>query len=467
MHCTGELRLRGNTFAVDCTSRLTRCPPVLRKAADAPPTSPEHPVIATVAVISPCCTARPSASESASATAFIGCHGGDDRRNAPGRPCHASTASRGGSITLEYTNRNRLTRGATSPVVTAPKHPLALTAGYLALRGVQRSRVESMNIRTGMLSLVDSVLDRAIVPGYTNVGYLLRQHGWGDADPPPDALRGKTTLVTGANSGIGKAIAAGLAGLGATVLITVRDAKRGQQARDEIMAARPGADLQVEVCDVANLAAVRAFATDLSRRQPRLDVLIHNAGVLPANRTETDDGHEITLATHVLGPVLLTEQLAPILANSNDPRVILMSSGGMYTQSLPADDPEYRNGQYRGATAYARTKRMQVALASILADRWTQERISVYCMHPGWADTPGVADTLPAFRRLTGPLLRSPHQGADTALWLAATIPAPATGRFWHDRRTRPEHYLPLTRESEQDRRLLWRYCAEAIDIDP
>ena len=75
-------------------------------------------------------------------------------------------------------------------------------------------------------------------------------------------------------------------------------------------------------------------------------------------RTETGEGHEITLATHVLGPVLMTELLLPVLANSPDPRVIFMSSGGMYTQALPAADPEYRNGRYRGAIAYARTKRM-------------------------------------------------------------------------------------------------------------
>jgi len=197
-----------------------------------------------------------------------------------------------------------------------------------------------------------------------------------------------------------------------------------------------------------------------------LDVLIHNAGVLPATRTETGEGHEVTLATHVLGPVLLTECLLPILARSDDPRVILMSSGGMYTQSLPVDDPEYRAGRYSGATAYARTKRIQVALTPILARRWAAQHVSVYSMHPGWADTPGVAASLPGFRRLTGPILRTPEQGADTAVWLAATNPAQPTGRFWHDRRPRGEHYLPLTHYDDRDLEVVWRYCAEAIGIE-
>ncbi len=322
-----------------------------------------------------------------------------------------------------------------------------------------------MSLHTGIRSLLDTALDRTIVPGYSRIGYRLRHSGWAD-DPAPGALKGRTALVTGANRGIGKAIAAGLARLGATVLLTVRNQRSGEQARQEIVAADSEADVRVEVCDVSDLAAVRAFAADLTGRISTLDVLIHNAGVLPPARTETRDGHEVTLATHVLGPVLMTELLLPLLANSSDPRVILMSSGGMYTQSLPVNDPEYRDGRYRGATAYARTKRIQVALTPILARRWAPQHLRVYCTHPGWADTPGVAASLPAFRMLTGPILRTAEEGADTAVWLAATTPAPSTGRFWHDRRPRAEHYLPLTRYGDRDRQRVWRYCADAIGLE-
>jgi dehydrogenase/reductase SDR family protein 12 len=322
-----------------------------------------------------------------------------------------------------------------------------------------------MSIQSGIRSLLDTALDRTIVPGYSRVGYRLRESGWLD-DPQPGALTGRTALVTGANRGIGKAIAAGLARLGATVLLTVRDPSSGELARKEIIEDEPEADVRVEVCDVSDLSAVRAFAADLTSRMSTLDVLIHNAGVLPPTRTETADKHELTLATHVLGPMLLTELLLPILAVSGDPRVILMSSGGMYTQALPTDDPEYHHGRYSGATAYARTKRIQVALTPILARRWGAQNIRVYCMHPGWADTPGVATSLPVFRMLTGPILRTPEEGADTAIWLAATTPAPPTGRFWHDRRPRPEHYLPFTRYGEADRQRVWRYCATAIGVE-
>lgn len=320
-----------------------------------------------------------------------------------------------------------------------------------------------MDVFDGMRALLDTALDRAVVPGYTTLGYRLRQLDWGD-DPSPRALRGRTALVTGANRGIGKAIAAGLAELGATVLLTVRDRDRGEQARLEILDDIPDADISVEVCDVSDLAAVRAFAAELTARSSRLDLLVHNAGVLPAERAETQDGHEVTLATHVLGPLLLTELLAPLLSASGDPRVILMSSGGMYTQPLPVNDPEYLGSRYRSAIAYARTKRIQVAFTPILARRWPG--IRVYCMHPGWADTPGVAASLPGFKKLTGPLLRTAEEGADTAIWLAATRPAPPTGRFWHDRRARPQHYLLSTRFSDEARERLWRYCLDAIELD-
>lgn len=323
-------------------------------------------------------------------------------------------------------------------------------------------RTSSMTV----VAVLDELLDRTIAPGYSRLGFAVRERFWPQNELASDALAGATVLVTGANSGIGKAITAGVAALGATVLMTVRDQARGEAARRDILAVDPDADLAVERCDVSNFADVRAFAADLSRRRPSLDAVIHNAGVLPAQRTESVDGHELCLATHVLGPLLLTELLLPLLAAAPDPRVILMSSGGMYTQSLAADDVEYRTGRYRGAVAYARSKRIQVALTPLLARRWAGQWVTVATMHPGWADTPGVAQSLPGFRRLTGPILRTPEQAADTAVWLAAATPTPPSGFFWHDRRTRPTHYLPTTHYTDADLGQVWRYCASEVGLE-
>jgi NAD(P)-dependent dehydrogenase (short-subunit alcohol dehydrogenase family) len=275
-------------------------------------------------------------------------------------------------------------------------------------------------------------------------------------------MAGRRVAVTGASSGLGQATASALAGLGATVHLVVRDEGRGRRAAEEIRQNVPGAHLHVERCDVSDLADVRRFATDLAARIDRLDVLVHNAGTLPAERTESVDGHELTVATHVLGPVLMTELLLPVLAGS---RVVLVSSGGMYSQRLPADDPDYRQGRYQGATAYARSKRMQVALAPVLQQRWRGHDVTVLAMHPGWADTPGVASSLPLFRAATRPLLRGVDAGADTVVWLAATRRELPGGTFWHDRAERPEYYLPSTRETPQERERLWAWVRDAAGL--
>ncbi|SER69395.1 SDR family NAD(P)-dependent oxidoreductase [Lentzea albida] len=307
--------------------------------------------------------------------------------------------------------------------------------------------------------MLDTIADRLVVPGYSKWGYWLREKSW--TDLPSGALRGRTAVVTGAGSGIGKATALGLARLGADVVLAVRDERKGETARREIVAEVPGATVEVRHCDVSSPESVRRFAAEIDR----LDVLVHNAGVLPKERTVTPDGHELTFATHVLGPLLLTDLLRPQLAASPDARVVFVSSGGMYTQRLYADDPEYRQGTYKGATAYARTKRMQVTLVPLLTERYASDGIAVHGMHPGWADTPGVAGSLPGFHRLTRAFLRTPEEGADTVVWLAAATPAPRAGRFWHDRRERPAHVLPTTAEKPGDVAAFWRYSTSAAGL--
>jgi NAD(P)-dependent dehydrogenase (short-subunit alcohol dehydrogenase family) len=129
----------------------------------------------------------------------------------------------------------------------------------------------------------------------------------------------------------------------------------------------------------------------------------------------------------------------------------------MYTQPLRLDDLEYAHGDYRGATAYARTKRMQVELAREWGERLAGQGVVVHSVHPGWADTPGLEHSLPRFRRLARPLLRTPEQGADTIVWLAAAAPPlNTTGRLWHDRRPRPYDYLARTRTTAEERAQLW-----------
>jgi len=310
----------------------------------------------------------------------------------------------------------------------------------------------------GIAQLVDTVLDRTVVGGYPHWGYAVRKRlpSW-PADPPGDALAGKSVLVTGASSGLGAAAAAAFAGLGATVHLVVRSVERGERVAVGVAGSR------VWRCDVSDLDDVTRFVESFDAG---VDVVVHNAGQLPDRRTESAQGHELTLATHVLGPLRMTELLRPALRSSTDARVIWVSSGGMYAQPLPVSDPEYAEGEYKGASAYARTKRIQVALVSLLARRWADDGIGVHAMHPGWADTPGVSGSLPGFHRLTSKILRSADEGADTMVWLAATTPRPPSGLFWHDRRPRDTHLLPWTRHDESARESMLTWCAKAAGVD-
>ncbi len=311
---------------------------------------------------------------------------------------------------------------------------------------------------------LDTALDRTVLPGFTRIGPAVRRRlpTW-PADPAPDALRGRVAAVTGASSGLGVATAEGLARLGAEVRLVVRDVDKGERVRRQILARVPGASLVVDRCDLGDLDDVRRFVDDLDVEG--LDVLVHNAGAMPAERTESPQGHELTMTLHVLAPVLMTELLRPRL-QGRDARVVLVTSGGMYAQRLRADDPDYLDGDYSGTTAYARSKRAQIELLPVLDARWSVDGVGVNAMHPGWADTPGVLDSLPLFHKLTGPLLRDAEGGADTTVWLAATEPSPPTGLLWHDRAPRTTHMRRSTRTGDLERARMWSWVRTATGID-
>jgi NAD(P)-dependent dehydrogenase (short-subunit alcohol dehydrogenase family) len=300
------------------------------------------------------------------------------------------------------------------------------------------------------------LVDPTVVLSFDRTGFRIHALAFRPGDLDVD-LSGRRCLVTGANSGIGFESALALAELGAEVVLLCRSRERGEEAAERIRGRTANRRILVEPLDVANLAHVREVGARLAG--DGVDVLVHNAGVLPADRVVTDDGLEQTWATHVVGPHLLTRLLRPALERSPDARVVWVSSGGMYTRRLRLDDVAWkRRRPYDGVGAYAETKRAQVVLAELWAERLRNQRIVVNAMHPGWSDTPSVRSSLPGFHRVTRAILRTPAEGADTIVWLAAAEAARAhTGRFFFDREPRGTHWLPGTRESEADRQALWK----------
>ena len=306
-------------------------------------------------------------------------------------------------------------------------------------------------------SLVDDALEVTVVGSFPRVGFVLRRLLFGWAPPADGALRGRTALVTGPTSGLGRAATDALASMGARVILVGRSAERLTAVRDALVATHGEDRFPIVVADMGSLASVRAAADRIIETEPRLDVLVDNAGAIFPERSESPDGIEATLAVLVVGPFVLVSGLLPLLRRTPGARVVCVTSGGMYTQKLDLDDLQSTVVPFSGPRAYARAKRAQVALVREWARRLRGTGVTINAMHPGWADTPGLAETLPGFYRAMRPVLRSPAEGVDTIAWLAADPAGAATsGSLYLDRRPRPFDRVPGTRLSPGDRRRLW-----------
>lgn len=318
---------------------------------------------------------------------------------------------------------------------------------------------------------LDTALELPVFTSFTRLGYDARSRleHWTDLDSYD--LAGRVMLVTGATSGLGLVAARQLAANGATVVVLGRDAAKTSGVRDQLAQQTGNDSVATVVADMGDLAAVRRVADEMVERFDRLDVLVHNAGALSATRqvaphAATDEPLELTVASQVVGPFLLTSLLMPLLERSgaaSPARVITMSSGGMYATGLHIEDLQMGD-DYKGSEQYARAKRAQVTLNEMWAARHPGGKVVFHAMHPGWADTPGVRESLPTFRKVVGPLLRTPEQGADTLVWLASDDgePLATSGNFWLDRKIRDIHKLPTTRRSDtpRQREKLWNWVA-------
>lgn len=303
------------------------------------------------------------------------------------------------------------------------------------------------------MELVDRLLDRSVVLSFDRTGFARHRRRFEPRDLEVD-LRGRAIAITGANAGLGRAAAEALHDLGADVWLICRDRARGAQAEAALQARGGAGTPRLVVGDVSELASVHRIAAALP---DQLDGLVNNAGILPSAWRRTSDGLESTWATNVVGPFLLALLLRPKLERSRDGRVVTVTSGGLYAVGLDVEvalracEPRPPR-RFDGVRQYAHTKRAELVLSDLLAARVPEVRF--HAMHPGWADTGGVRSSLPTFRALTRAILRSPHEGADTMVWLAAVAPGrldPPTGGFWFDRAPAPRHRLRSTRRGDAD----------------
>ncbi|MEU8236173.1 oxidoreductase [Actinoplanes sp. NPDC048967] len=257
--------------------------------------------------------------------------------------------------------------------------------------------------------------------------------GWTEARIPDQ--NGRTSVVTGATSGLGLATARALAARGARVVLAVRDEEKGHRAAAGIAAARPGAELEVRRLDLADPDSVRTFADGMRADHARIDVLINNAGVMAPPRTLTPQGHELQFATNHLGHFALTGLLFDLLLAGRDPRVVTVISVN-HRQARPPTDPAGRP-RYSPMGAYNTSKLANAIFGRELHRRLTAAGSPVRSMlaHPGYTATGlQTSATTALWRFLLGrignPLLaQAVEQGARPQLY-AATDPAARPGEL-------------------------------------
>lgn len=299
------------------------------------------------------------------------------------------------------------------------------------------------------------------LPSFTRLGFIARGLPWCTVAAD---FRGQTWLVTGASGGIGREIALEAARRGAGVLAVARSAAR----LHEVIEARADGDgaITAEVVDLALRRETAALVDRLAARGQCIDVLVNNVGVLLDDFSLTAEGLETSLATNLVNHFLLTGRLVEKGLLAEQAVVIDMSSGGMYNAPLRVGAMRMDERNYNGVAAYGLHKRAQVALSAWWRAQQAGSGRHFYVMHPGWADTAGVRTSLPRFRRLLHPVLRTARDGADTAIWLVATRPAQAGEEgVWFDRALRPAHVFPETRTNSEPVEKLVTFLREHAEL--
>ena len=278
-------------------------------------------------------------------------------------------------------------------------------------------------------------------------------------------MTGKTVVITGGNSGIGRETARVLAGAGAKVVITARDKARGESAVSALRSANQGGQIELVVFDLGDLGSVRSGAEQILAICDRIDVLVNNAGVVLSDRLESADGYEATLAINHLGPFLLTKLLLDRLEQSAPARIVNVAStadkGARH--GLDFDDLQATK-RYHGMQVYSRSKLANIYFTTELARRLQGTGVTANCLHPGTVRTSYGRDGdssgfLALGLKIGAPFFLSPEKGARTSVFLASSPEvAGVSGKYFV--KCKPRVPSKAARDDEAAKRL-WQISEE------
>jgi NAD(P)-dependent dehydrogenase (short-subunit alcohol dehydrogenase family) len=238
------------------------------------------------------------------------------------------------------------------------------------------------------------------------------------------AMDGKVCIVTGANSGIGRETALGLAQQGAHVVMLVRNEERGNEAKEYVIEKSCSRSIDLMLCDLSSMEQIRRFSKDYREKYNRLDVLINNAGAVISKREQTAEGFEKTFAVNYLAPFLLTQELLPILRSSSPSRVINLTSG-LHSRAKVNLENLQSEGKYKGMNAYGSAKLMVVLFTYKMARELEGTGVTCNVVSPGFVATnlgrsSGSRMNSIMFGMMK-PFQLSPTEGAETSLYAATT----------------------------------------------
>jgi NAD(P)-dependent dehydrogenase (short-subunit alcohol dehydrogenase family) len=279
-------------------------------------------------------------------------------------------------------------------------------------------------------------------------------------------MQGKICMVTGANSGIGKATALCLAQMGATVVMVCRDRARGEEARSEITTTSRNNAVDLLLADLSSQESIRQLVENFQDHYTQLHVLINNAGAAFTGRRETVDGLEMTFAVNYLAPFLLTNLLLDVLKASAPARIVNVSSNSHEAGYIQMDDLQEEK-HYRSMRVYGQSKLAVVLFTYELARRLQGTGVTANCLHPGFVATHfGQSGAGPAFRllvKLIGSFGASPEKGAKTSIYLASSPEVEGvTGKYFV--KSIPKRSAAISYD-ESLQRQLWEQSVKLVNL--